>query len=204
MRRLNGLLTLMALLLASGCATLPSGPSVMVVPGPGKPFDLYQAEDETCRQWAGQRIGMTPEEIYSQTTASGAVVGTLIGAGIGTALGAAAGNPGAGAAIGAGSGLFLGAASGSDYGRVYGREAQRRYDIAYLQCMYANGNRLPTAGRRYSRPVTVPPDYDDEPALYAPTYRPPPPNQPPPRLSPSVKPSSPAPSGTESAPYPAD
>ena len=164
-------LTVVALMAAlTGCATLPTGPSVMVMPGTGKPFDQFQAEDASCRQWAEQRIGMSPSEIHNQNTATGAIVGTVIGTGLGAAIGAASGNVGAGAAIGAGSGLLMGSAVGSDSGRVYGQEAQRRYDNAYLQCMYANGNHVPGTTRVYRRRVTAPPP----PPAYPPPDTPPP------------------------------
>lgn len=135
----------------SGCATLPTGPSVMVLPPQGKPFAQFQTEDAQCRQWARQSIGMSPQEAANQNTLTGAAVGTAIGAGLGAAIGAASGHAGTGAAIGAGSGLLIGTASGADSGRVYGWEAQRRYDIAYQQCMYAQGNIIPST--MYSAPA---------------------------------------------------
>ena len=145
MRRPRGLLGLavVSALALSGCATLPTGPSVMVLPTAGKPFEQFQAEDANCRQWAGQQIGLSPQETVNQNTAAAAVIGTVIGAGLGAAIGAASGNPGLGAAIGAGSGLLGGTAVGANAGQAYGWDAQRRYDIAYQQCMYANGNQIP-------------------------------------------------------------
>ena len=169
-----------ALMLAAGCATVPTGPSVMVMPAPGKPFDLFQAEDVTCRQWARQQIGLTPQETVNQNTAAGAAIGTAVGAGLGAAIGAASGHAGGGAAIGAAGGLLVGAASGSDAGRYYGYEAQRRYDIAYEQCMYANGNIVPGV-RRYYRvqsapPPPPPPGLDPAaPDVSPPDFMPPPP-----------------------------
>lgn len=133
----------MMLLTLSGCATLPTGPSVRVLPAPGKSFEQFQADDAVCRQWSGQQIGVSPQEIADQNTAGGAAVGTAVGAGLGAAIGAASGHAGSGAAIGAGSGLLFGASAGADSGRYYGYEAQRRYDIAYQQCMYAKGNQIP-------------------------------------------------------------
>ncbi|MCM0082836.1 glycine zipper family protein [Geomonas sp. Red32] len=157
-------LTLLALLLAAGCETMPTGPSVMVLPAPGKAFDQFMTDDALCRQWAGERIGMSPGETASNTTVKGAAVGTLVGAGAGAALGAAAGNPGAGAAIGGGSGLLLGTAAGSGSGRYSGNEAQRRYDIGYVQCMYAKGNQVPGVRARTRSPsYPVPPDYQPPP-----------------------------------------
>ena len=175
-RKIPALLMLLAL---TGCATLPTGPSVMVLPAPGKPFEVFQSEDVTCRRWAQQQIGQSPQDNYNQNAVSGAAVGTVVGAGIGALLGAASGNPGAGAAIGAGSGLLVGTASGADAGQVYGREAQRRYDNSYLQCMYASGNQIPgTVRRSYRRrsipaPPPTPPDYYATPPDVPPDYAPP-------------------------------
>jgi hypothetical protein len=168
-----------ALLALVGCATIPRGPSVMVLPPAGKSFEQFQAEDAICRQWARQQIGLSPQETVNQNTATGAVVGTAIGAGIGAAIGSASGNMGSGAAIGAGSGLLVGTASGADAGRVYGWEAQHRYDMVYMQCMYAKGNQIPgvvTRTRRVQRippppPGFPPPGSDSVPPDYSqPTY----------------------------------
>jgi len=147
----------LALLVLGGCATLPKGPSVMVLPPPGKPFEQFQAEDAICRQWAAQQIGQSPQETVNQNTATGAVAGTVIGAGLGAAIGSTSGDMGAGAAIGAVSGLLLGASAGADSGRVYGWEAQRRYDIAYQQCMYAKGNQIPGMVTRTPPVRRIPP-----------------------------------------------
>jgi hypothetical protein len=147
----------LALLALSGCATLPTGPSVRVLPGTGKTFEAFQMDDAVCRQWAGRSIGVSPQETINQNVASGAVVGTALGAGVGALLGAAAGDPGIGAAIGAGSGLLLGTASGAEAGNVSGYEAQRRYDNTYVQCMYAKGNQVPGTTRYYRMRTTSPP-----------------------------------------------
>jgi len=146
-------------LVFSGCATLPTGPSVNVLPAPGKPFEQFVAEDATCRQWAERQIGMNAQATADQNMVTSATVGTVIGAGAGALLGAASGHPGTGAAIGAGSGLLLGTAAGASSGQVYGAEAQRRYDNTYLQCMYAKGNQVPGVVKRpVRRYYPVPPD----------------------------------------------
>ena len=41
----RNMLVSLILLVAAGCATVPAGPSVGVMPAPGKPFDLFQTED---------------------------------------------------------------------------------------------------------------------------------------------------------------
>ncbi len=148
----------LVLLTVGACATIPTGPSVMVLPGPGKPFEVFQADDAVCRQWADRQIGVNPQETVNKNTASGAAVGTAIGAGLGAAIGAASGNAASGAAIGAGSGLLVGTASGASAGQYYGYEAQRRYDIAYQQCMYAKGNVIPGVRvHRVTRSIPPPP-----------------------------------------------
>lgn len=150
------------LLVLSGCATLPTGPSVKVLPAQGKSFETFRTEDATCRQWAEQQIGMPAQQTYEKNLATGAVAGTAIGAGLGAALGSVSGHAGAGAAIGAASGLLVGTAAGSDSGQVYGREAQRRYDNAYVQCMYSHGNQVP--GYR-PRAAAAPPPPPPPPAV---------------------------------------
>jgi hypothetical protein len=137
MRHTRKLFSVLLLLVLTGCATVPSGPSVMVFPAQGKPFDQFQAEDANCKWWASQQSGLSAQETVNQNTVSGAVVGNIIGAGLGAAIGAISGNPGMGAAVGAGSGLLGGTISGASAGQGYAWEAQRRYDIAYQQCMYA-------------------------------------------------------------------
>jgi len=149
------------LLLLCGCATLPTGPSVSVLPAQGKPFDTFRAEDAACRQWAEQQMGKSTQDAYDRNVATGAVAGTAVGAGLGAAVGSASGHAGAGALIGAASGLLVGTAAGSSSGQVYGREAQRRYDNAYVQCMYTYGNQVPGYRPRVvaapPRPVVVAP-----------------------------------------------
>lgn len=176
-KRMQRHMTLLAVLVLSACATMPTGPGVLVLPAPGKPLDLFQAEDMICRQWAGQQIGMSAQDTANQNTATGAVVGTAIGAGAGALLGAASGNAGAGAAIGAGSGLLVGTASGAGAGQSYGWEAQRRYDFSYVQCMYAKGNQIPGQVHQYRVRKVGPqtparPDRSSVPPDYAPDYRP--------------------------------
>jgi len=151
----------LVIVLLAGCATMPTGPTVMVLPGSGKSFQQFQADDVVCRQWARQQIGLSPQEVANKNTASGAAIGTAIGAGLGAAIGAASGSAGTGAAIGAGTGLLIGTAEGSSAGYYYGSEAQRRYDIAYQQCMYANGNVIPGMIRtRAARRLPPPPPPD--------------------------------------------
>jgi len=145
---------------AAGCATVPAGPSVMVMPGPGKPFDVFQQEDMGCRQYARMQIGASPQDTINKSTAAGAVIGGAAGAALGSLT-----HSGQGTAFGAISGALIGASEGSGQGRYYGYEAQRRYDIAYQQCMYANGNMVPSV-RRYYRYSSPPPPPDTRSSTY--------------------------------------
>ena len=176
------LLVVAPLALAFGaCATVPTGPSVMVLPGSTKTFEQFQQDDAICRQWAQQQTGTSAGKASSNTTATGAVLGTAVGAAAGAAIGAAAGNPAAGAAIGAGTGLVGGTAVGAGQGHGAYQSVQQRYNMAFMQCMYAKGNQIPVArgsvvpGYSHSAP---PPPPATPPR--APTVPPPPAGNPPP------------------------
>jgi hypothetical protein len=166
-------------LLVGACATIPSGPSVMVLPGSTKSFEQFQVDDGVCRQWAQHQTGTTSGKAANNTTATGAVVGTAVGAAAGAALGAAAGNPAVGAAAGAGVGLLGGTAVGAGHAQGAYHSVQQRYNMAYMQCMYAKGNQIPVArgsvAPGYSSHTPPPP-----PPARAPAVTPPPPNVPPP------------------------
>jgi len=176
MRWKRNFLAFLVLVFLGGCVTMPTGPTVMVIPGPGKPFEVFTADDSACRQWALQQIGgASPSETANQNLASGAIVGTLVGAGIGAAIGAATGDVGAGAAIGAGAGLLGGTATATNPAYASGWELQRRYDIAYQQCMYAKGNQVPGVVSRRARAYAPPPPPAIGPSQAYASPRPPPP-----------------------------
>ncbi len=169
------ILSISASLLLTACATVPSGPSVMVLPGDGKSFEQFQAEDAVCRQWALQQTGTTPNQAGAASTVTGAAVGTVVGAGLGAAIGAASGSPATGAAVGAGVGLLGGTAVGAGNAYGAGLSVQRRYDITYMQCMYAKGNQIPVPRAPRGYTSTAPP-----PAPPPPGVPPPPAGSPPP------------------------
>ncbi len=154
-----GSLVLVIAIGVTACATIPTGPTVMVLPGQGKSFESFQADSGICRQWAAQEAGVTPEKVSGHALGTGAAAGTVLGAGLGAAIGAASGNPGVGAAIGAGSGLLGGTAIGYGAGQAAAGSVQWRYDIAYEQCMYAKGNQIPVvmAPSRAAAPAPPPP-----------------------------------------------
>lgn len=88
-RSLHFLLPVLSIL--AGCASMPSAPDVLALPGTGKGFEEFRADDMACRDFAFQQIG----------------------------------------------------------GRARGQTAihgsQRQYDMAYVQCMYAKGHRVPVS-----------------------------------------------------------
>lgn len=154
----------------TGCTVMPSGPSVMALPGTGKSFDQFRADDASCRQYAFAQVGGVSAGQAATTSAVGsAALGTAVGAAAGAALGG-----GRGAAIGAGAGLLTGGAVGAGTAQTSGYGVQRRYDYAYIQCMYAAGERVPVpagAARAYREQF----DSQEQRDLTAPAMPPPPP-----------------------------
>jgi hypothetical protein len=92
-KRIQRYTTLLAIVILSGCVTIPSGPSVLVLPAPGKTIEQFHVEDVSCRQWAGERTGMSAQDTANKNTVSGAAVGTAIGAGAGALIGGLRGRP---------------------------------------------------------------------------------------------------------------
>ena len=171
-KRLSALLT--AALLPA-CVTMPTGPSVLTLPGSGKSFDQFRADDYECRAYAYQQVGGTTPQQSAQTSGvTSAAVGTGLGAAAGAALGGAPG-----AAIGAGTGLLVGGATGAGAASTSAYALQDRYDISYIQCMYAKGHRVPVSGNvTNDQPVSTGPKISAPPANFTPP--PPPPGNPPP------------------------
>lgn len=155
---------LTAAVMLGACTTLPEGPSVMVLPGTGKSFEQFRADDALCRQYAFDAAGgRTANQAAIDAGVRSAAVGTLVGAAAGAAL-----DGSRGAAVGAGTGLLVGGMAGSGAAHSSSYAAQRSYDHTYIQCMYAKGHRVPVSGRLMDgeRPAAPPP--------------PPPPGSPPP------------------------
>jgi uncharacterized protein YcfJ len=141
-------------LLLSACASEPMGPTVAVMPAPGKPFDVFQGDQAVCKQFAADQVRGGAQDANNRQVGT-AVVGTLLGAGLGAAIGG-----GHGAAIGAGAGALGGTVVGAGPAQGAQYSLQQRYDLGYSQCMYSRGNQVPG----YQPPPT-----------YAPGYPPPPP-----------------------------
>lgn len=176
-------LPLSVLFLLGGCATMPTGPSVMVYPGTGKTFDQFRYDDIKCRNFALEHVGgASPSQSATQSGVASAVTGTAVGAAAGAIIGGERG-----AAVGAGTGLLVGTLAGSETAQTSAYYSQQQYNNAYIQCMYANGHLVPMAGHVYmntrqragvTQPMPPPAPVSPLPPGYK--IPPPPPGPPPP------------------------
>ena len=160
-----------AALLSAACVSMPTGPSVLVLPGSGRDFNQFRADDYECRNYAQSQLGGTAEQAQTESALKSAAIGAAVGAAAGALVGNRH-NAGAGAAVG----LIGGSAVGAGTANASGREAQRIYDNAYQQCMYAKGHRIPVASR-YGPSQPAP---SAAPAPAPSVVPPPPPGNPPP------------------------
>ena len=155
-------------LLALGACTVapPTGPSVVAMPGQGKSFDQFQADDAACRDYAQSKMPNAQQTAAASQNNSVATsaAGTLIGAAAGAALGSLSGNVGTGAAIGAGVGLAGGASVAGNNAQAGADSLQGSYYVAYAQCMVGHGETIQGAEE---------PAYGPPPGYYAPPPPPP-------------------------------
>ena len=166
-----------AALILGGCASIPTGPSLMALPGSSKTFDQFRFDDAECQRYAFEQIGGTTAQQAANTSAArSAAIGTVIGAVAGAAID---GHSGAG--IGAGTGLIVGSIAGAESGQRSGFGTQRQYDNAYVQCMYARGHKVPVSAEM-ARSLQQAPSVYSPPATADGKNIPPPPsgNPPPP------------------------
>lgn len=157
MRR--GMLLGLGAVLLAGCVTAPTGPRVMALPGTSKNWDQFQTDDASCRQFAQNTFGPSdPTKAANDAAGANVFVGSALGAATGAIIGSATAQAGPGAAIGAGIGLLFGSLAGANASNATYFDAQRQYDSAYLQCMYAKGNQVPLAAapRRVRAPAPPP------------------------------------------------
>ena len=81
MRRVHaGLIALSSILLLSGCVTQPLGPSFSAMPPQGKSLQAFNADEDACEQYAGDRVAGRVKEANDRVTTS-TIVGTALGAG---------------------------------------------------------------------------------------------------------------------------
>ena len=121
----------------AACAQTPLGPTVQVMPGPGKTFEVFQFDNSACKQFAGQQVAGQADQANQRA----AVIG-LLSTGLGVVGGAVLGG-GSGAAAGAVVGSTVGTGIGADNNANAQGGIQQQYDNAFSQCMYAKGDNVP-------------------------------------------------------------
>ncbi len=134
-----------AIILLSGCATPPIGPTARVMPAPGKPFQVFAADQSQCKQYADGEVSGAAT-IANLKEFGTVAVSTALGAGLGASL-----RGGRGAGIGGALGSMAGAMAGGRGSASDQHGLQGRYDLAYTQCMYSHGNQIAGAARPSSR-----------------------------------------------------
>ena len=131
-----------ALMTLVGCAATPMGPTVQVMPGRGKSFETFQADQSACKMYASEQVKGQAEAANNRAVGV-ALLTTALAAGTGAVVGSAYGDAGAGAAIGAAAGVGAGSAYGAMNSQNDQMGIQQQYDNAFSQCMYAKGELVP-------------------------------------------------------------
>lgn len=174
MRRNFPRASVLLLACVTGCASIPQGPTLAVLPSPTKPFEIFQADDVACRSLAANTVSQEVQDANNRAAGTAilvAALATAAGAAVGASNGGGyhhrgyyggGGGAGSGAAVGAGLGALGGAAVGASASGDGQDGIQRRYDIAYAQCMYAHGNQVPGYQNSQSAPPLPPPGRPNE------------------------------------------
>ncbi|CAM3695348.1 glycine zipper family protein [Polynucleobacter sp. LimPoW16] len=146
-------LTLAIVSVLAACVSAPTGPTIAVMPREGKPFEVFQQEDQQCREFATNAVKDTSNAALKEGATS-AAIGAALGAAAGAVIqGGSSQNIGTGAGVG----LLGGAAIGAMNSAGKQNQAQTQYNIAYQQCMYSKGNQVPSypgsgSGRNFNPP----------------------------------------------------
>ena len=135
MNKITLLILCIPVALAGGCTTI--GPTAAVMPGPHKTLVAFDADRAACTQYSDQTLAGAADT-YNKSQIATVAAGAVLGAGLGGAIGG-----GRGAGIGAAGGAVAGTAADGIAGNRQLDSLQRRYDIAYSQCMYLKGNNVP-------------------------------------------------------------
>jgi len=176
MKPLQATIGMAAILILGGCASIPSGPTRMALPGSGKTFDQFRFDDAECQRYAFEQIGgTTAEKAANEAAVRSAAVGTVVGAAAGAAI-----DGSSGAGVGAGVGLIFGSLVGTDTGQRSAYGTQRQYDYAYIQCMYARGHKVPVSAEMARTLQQAPTTYSPPPTVDGKAIPPPPAGNPPP------------------------
>ena len=136
----RAVLTLAIISSLAACVSAPTGPTIAIMPREGKPFDVFQQEDQLCRQFAANAVQDTSNAALKEGATS-AIIGAALGAAAGAVI---QGGNSQNVGTGAGVGLLGGAAMGAMNSSGKQNQAQVQYNIAYQQCMYSKGNQVPS------------------------------------------------------------
>lgn len=149
-------ISLPVLMLLAGCVTVPDGPTIPVMPGQGKSLQAFDQDEQQCEDYAHDKVAGQVKNANDRQARN-----TVLGAIIGTGIGAAVGNT-KGAIVGGSAGALIGSDTAEPGYHQY--SAQRRYDMAYAQCMESKGDQVGPPHRRYrdeDGPPPPPPPRDD-------------------------------------------
>ena len=136
----RAVLTLAIISSLAACVSAPTGPTIAIMPREGKPFEVFQQEDQLCRQFAANAVQDTSNAALKEGATS-AILGAALGAAAGAVI---QGGNSQNVGTGAGVGLLGGAAMGAMNSSGKQNQAQVQYNIAYQQCMYSKGNQVPS------------------------------------------------------------
>lgn len=146
------IIALSSMLLLESCASTPMGPTVQVMPSSTKPFQVFQQDQEDCKQYAQTQVAGQADSA-NKTAVGTAILGTALGAALGGAIGR-----GQGAGVGAAAGAVAGTGLGAGASQNAQMSIQDQYNNAYMQCMYSKGNQVPGAqGPAVNAPPPPPP-----------------------------------------------
>ena len=126
----------------AGCASTPLGPTVAVMPGPGKSIESFQGDNAACKAYASDEV-KGQADAANQHALGTALLATVLTGGLGAATGAVVGNAGAGAAVGAATGAGVGGVMGGASSANDQFNIQQQYNNAFSQCMYAKHDQVP-------------------------------------------------------------
>ncbi|SNX29480.1 hypothetical protein SAMN06295945_1857 [Polynucleobacter meluiroseus] len=139
----RALISIVLLSSLAACVSAPTGPTIAIMPREGKPFEVFQQEDQVCREFAANAI-----KDSSNTALKEGITSAALGAALGAAAGAVIGGGShTGVGTGAGVGLLGGSALGAMNSSGKQSQSQTQYNIAYQQCMYSKGNQVPSFPR---------------------------------------------------------
>jgi hypothetical protein len=144
-----------ALALLAGCDTMPEGPTVSAFQGADRNLDEFRTDDTDCKQFSQAQVGGAASASAGRANV---VPSEMRGTAVCRAMGAVVGGRGS-AASGSMAGSLI---DGLEAAQFAGNGLQRRYNCAYVQCMYMKGDKIPhLSGERWpSTKAPWPPDPD--------------------------------------------